>query len=412
MGKKAIQMLFVTAVFAMFIGCAAQTPQKKVTLPLDVTPQVDAGQYVQDADILYVILDASSSVPVSAEDRTDVNVAKNIVSRMNQRMPDVKINSALRPFGLGDCLYNKETRLLYGLTRYNRDSFQSALDTITCVADKSPMETAIDAATEDLKTTDGNIALLIVSDGVGMGEAPIEAAKNMKETLGERLCIFTIFIGNNYEGETLMTKIAKVGVCGDMVREGDIAAKKDMSRFIEEILFHIYTDMDCDGVKDAWDKCPDTPKGTPVDGCGCPTRMDSDGDGVYDNLDKCPETPVGARVNAVGCWVLKNVLFDTDAYNIKPAFYSDLHEVVGVMEKNPDLAIEIQGHTDNVGSAEYNKALSQKRADAVMGYLVKKGVSPDRMTAVGYGLERPVASNDTEAGRAQNRRVQLDPVRR
>lgn len=412
MGRKTLPMLLMTALCAMLIGCAAQTPQKKMTLPLNVAPQIAAGQYVQDADILYVILDASSSVPVPGGDQANVNAAKNIVSRINQRMPDVEINSALRPFGLGDCLYNKETRLLYGITRFNRHSFQSALDTITCVANKSPMKKAIDAATEDLKATKGNIALVIVSDGVGMGNAPVEAAKNMKKALGDRLCIYTVLVGNNYEGETLMTKIAKAGVCGDMVREGDIANKKDMSRFIEKLLFHIYTDMDCDGVKDSWDKCPNTERGVKVDGCGCPMAMDSDGDGVYDDKDQCPNTPKGARVNSVGCWALKNVLFDTDKDNIKPAFYSDLHEVLAVLEKNPTLTIEIQGHTDNVGGAAYNNALSQRRADAVMNYLVGKGIAEKRLTAVGYGFDKPVASNDTKEGRAQNRRVQLEPLSR
>jgi OOP family OmpA-OmpF porin len=80
------------------------------------------------------------------------------------------------------------------------------------------------------------------------------------------------------------------------------------------------------------------------------------------------------------------------------------------MQANPSLRLEVQGHTDNKGSAAYNKKLSQKRADSVMDYIVKKGIGKERLSAMGYGLEKPAASNDTETGRAENRRVELSPI--
>jgi OOP family OmpA-OmpF porin len=161
-------------------------------------------------------------------------------------------------------------------------------------------------------------------------------------------------------------------------------------------------------VTDDQDKCPETPKGVKVDETGCP--LDSDGDGVPDYQDKCPKTPTGAKVNEAGCWVLKGIQFDTNQSIIKPAMYSILDEVVGVLEKNPDLKVEIQGHTDNIGSADYNMKLSEMRASAVMDYIVKKGIEADRLSAKGYGLTVPIASNETPEGRAMNRRVQLNPV--
>jgi len=94
--------------------------------------------------------------------------------------------------------------------------------------------------------------------------------------------------------------------------------------------------------------------------------LDSDGDAVPDNLDKCPGTPKGARVNKDGCWVLGDVLFDFDRYNIKPQFYHLLDEVAVVFEKNPGLRVRIEGHTDNVGTAAYNMKLSLRRAHSVM----------------------------------------------
>ena len=167
-------------------------------------------------------------------------------------------------------------------------------------------------------------------------------------------------------------------------------------------------DSDGDGVFDYRDKCPNTPKNVAVNEQGCP--LDSDKDGVYNYLDKCPNTPEGAKVNSMGCWVLAGVLFDTSKADIKASMSSVLDEVVDVLNKNKAIKVEVQGHTDSRGSKKLNQALSESRAAAVMDYLVKKGIAAYRLTAVGYGFSRPMASNDTEWGRAQNRRVELKPV--
>ncbi len=168
-------------------------------------------------------------------------------------------------------------------------------------------------------------------------------------------------------------------------------------------------DSDGDGVYDYMDKCPDTPRGVKVDKKGCP--LDTDGDGVYDYMDKCPDTPQGATVDQRGCWVLKGVNFDTSKWDIKREGHKVLNEAVDILKKNPSLKLEIQGHTDNRGSAKFNKQLSEKRATAVMEYFVKEGIAKSRVSAMGYGLSIPAASNDTPEGRAQNRRVELKPIR-
>jgi OOP family OmpA-OmpF porin len=167
-------------------------------------------------------------------------------------------------------------------------------------------------------------------------------------------------------------------------------------------------DSDGDGVYDYLDQCPNTPAGTKVDSKGCP--LDSDGDGVYDNLDQCPNTPKGAVVDQRGCWVLNDVNFDFDKTNIKAGDAARLDSVIPILENNPSLKIEIQGYTDNKGPADYNQKLSERRAQAVMKYIVKKGIDQSRLNAVGFGLTKPVASNDTREGRAENRRVELNPV--
>jgi OOP family OmpA-OmpF porin len=142
-----------------------------------------------------------------------------------------------------------------------------------------------------------------------------------------------------------------------------------------------------------------------------PVIGDRDGDGVKDNVDQCPNTPRGAVVNERGCWVLpSNVLFDFDKAELKEEYYSELAEVKGIFDENPNLVVTVEGHTDSKGPEAYNQKLSERRANAVMEYLVDKlFISPQRLNAVGYGETRPAYTNDTEMGRSLNRRVELTP---
>ena len=172
-------------------------------------------------------------------------------------------------------------------------------------------------------------------------------------------------------------------------------------------------DSDNDGVVDSRDKCPNTPAGVKVNSNGCP--FDADGDGVYDYLDKCPDTARDLRVTPDGCPILiqrkvtktLDIQFDTDKSDIKPEYRERLKEVADFMEKYPQTSTVIEGHTDSVGAARYNVGLSQRRADSVKNYLIENfNISPDRLATKGYGEEKPVASNDTAEGRAQNRRIE------
>jgi outer membrane protein OmpA-like peptidoglycan-associated protein len=104
---------------------------------------------------------------------------------------------------------------------------------------------------------------------------------------------------------------------------------------------------------------------------------------------------------------ISDVLFDFNKYTLKPGAREKMAKVSGILLAYPGLKIQVEGHTDAVGSDEYNMKLSQQRADSVRDYLVAQNVPAASVTAVGYGKANPVASNDTAAGRQQNRRVEL-----
>ena len=189
-------------------------------------------------------------------------------------------------------------------------------------------------------------------------------------------------------------------------------------------------DSDHDGVPDNLDKCPNTPLGQKVGPDGCP--LDSDGDGIPDDQDECPNTPAGAKVLPNGCalkgdcrrprageqvdergcalehnFILKGVKFEFDSDRLTPAAKEILNQVASTLQAYPEIKVDLEGHTDSVGTDAYNMGLSEKRAISVKNYLMSSGVSGKRMAPVGYGKTRPIDTNETEAGRENNRRVEL-----
>lgn len=215
-------------------------------------------------------------------------------------------------------------------------------------------------------------------------------------------------------------------------------------------------DIDGDGISDSRDSCPNVPEDkdgyldddgcpdpdndgdmvldwpTHADKCadqsedpdgfedndGCP-EPDNDKDGVADLDDQCPLDPGPADnkgcpkkpalvvVTSSQIKITQQIHFEFNKSKIKPDSFPILNAVVEVLKENPDLTLEIGGHTDNVGGAAYNKKLSQDRADSVRAYLISHGISASRLTARGYGMDVPIDTNTTEAGRAKNRRVEF-----
>ena len=175
-----------------------------------------------------------------------------------------------------------------------------------------------------------------------------------------------------------------------------------------------YPDRDKDGVTDNKDRCPDEPGSTKNDGCPI---TDRDNDGVPDATDRCPDEP-GPASNQ-GCpeikeeimqktaAIAKSIYFDLNSSKLQRKSHGPLDELVQILKDNPSYKLAIESHTDNSGTNEYNKKLSDNRSATVMKYLVSKGIDASRLTATGFGEDTPIATNDTPDGRALNRRSEL-----
>jgi len=158
-------------------------------------------------------------------------------------------------------------------------------------------------------------------------------------------------------------------------------------------------DSDGDGVVDSLDQCPKSPEGAEVGSTGC--QPDSDGDGVTDKLDLCPNTVQETKVDVTGCASDKTItlhgvrfLFSSDELNQESTEVLD--QIVAILKQYPHLRLQVAGHTDSVGEAVFNLNLSQRRAESVREFLINEsGMSPDNISAVGYGEENPVADNST-----------------
>jgi OOP family OmpA-OmpF porin len=353
--------------------------------------------YTQNVDNFQIILDSSLSMSIGGID--DFTVAQNLVRRMNQWIPtNFTYKAGLRNIGRISPQSEKLTDLLYGMTDYKPAVLDNKLAEIDYVGGPSFLSPVLYAAAEDLKPFPGKSALIIFSDGLHMNDGPT-TAKNIKETMGENLCIYTVAVGNedNGSGVETLKQVADASQCGYATTDRKLANAVEMNLFVEKIFIS----------KKESAPIP-VPVVAPIATVAPP--MDSDVDGVFDDQDLCPDTPQGISIDDKGCPTKLTLMinFANDSNYIGQQYMGSIATAATCINNYPGNIVYIDGHTDSLGSAKYNQKLSKKRALAVTNALIDKfGISASRMTARGFGEDQPIASNKTSEGRTSNRRVEV-----
>ena len=390
MKRNSFWTVLLFGLLALLLAACATTKPLAPFNAVDLNPMLTSGDYVLKANNFAVILDKSGSMGEKYKGKQKLDCARDLASAFNHTVPNANLTGALRMFGKKANVQPAGTDLLWGPATQNAAALDAGLNQVGFSNGDSPLNLALDATAQDFKSAQGNIAVVIFTDAnkeVMNYAAVKKSVMNLKSQFGDRICIYPVQIGADKEAAKFLAQVAADSGCGFMVKGDDIASGKGMADFVANVFLQEAEVVEV------------------VEVC-----VDTDGDGVCDPDDKCPGTPQGARVNKFGCWVLVDVLFDFDKYNIKPQYYQFLDKAARVFEANPGMNVQIQGNTDNIGTAKYNMKLSRERAKSVMQYLVNKGVDKNRLSIRGFGFSRPIATNDTAEGRALNRRVEMTPA--
>jgi OOP family OmpA-OmpF porin len=398
--KSMLKIIVPLAMVALLVGFA-----QPALSDTSLNDKVKSGEYVQKVDAFEVIFDATESMNALYKGKSVLSQEKALVTLFNNTIPDIKLNAAARAFGQFKAWGDAQSKVLFPPRAYSKAILPQAIAPFPAGKGFSPLDAALDGAITDLKYQSGRLAVIVFSDGLDMKNyQPAAAAQRLKNAYGDRICIYTVLLGDKSamyqlgdesEGMNVMKQVADAGKCGFMVKGYTISSPEGMASFVEKVF--LARDIDQDGVADYLDKCPKTPKGVKVDATGCPIVV------------KAPPAPKPAPAPApapVPVTMTINILFAFDKADIQPQYKAELQKVADLMKSHPGVEAVIEGHTDSVGSPEYNKQLSQARATSVRDYLVKEfGIDSSRLKAVGYGQDKPIASNSTREGRKQNRRV-------
>ena len=336
----------------------------------DLSMKLKSGQYTQNANNFEIIFDKTGSMGSDYAGVQKFVIEKSLVSKFNSYIPDLNLNAGLRTLGQNYLDFDV-TKLEYGIAKYDQQKLDGVVQNLSTPFGDSPLETAILAAGKDLKGLQGKSALVIFTDAVDMGEAPVKAATNVKSQYGDKLCIYTVQIGNDEKGSKILDQIVKAGQCGISVKGDNLADDTAMSNFVERIF---------------------------LAGKGAKVGKKE----VMKEAAVQKEAPVSKEVSMVLL-----VEFDTGKAVVKPKYNNEIKKVADFIKEHPDTKVMINGHTDNVGGKKYNLNLSQKRAEAIKKVMVKKfNISADRINTKGFGYSKPIASNSTKEGRQKNRRVE------
>ena len=342
---------YATAALSVaFVAACSQTPYA----PVATTGEpIDLSAFGPKVESFVVLIDTSNSMDSDYQDRDKVLIAQDLVASFNAAVPPINFQAGLISYGkgAGTCIGYGTTHTLYGMTSYNTGDFAEALGTIECAGGTTPSAQAINDATSLINEEILPSAVIIVSDFKWTEIEESEAAiANLKATHPD-VCVHTVKVGDFEREDNLIANLTEG--CGSSVNSDELASGDAMSEYVANTLM------------------------SPI---------------LYEKFGFSATT-----------------LFDLDKAILKPGGKAELNNLAEHLKRQAlsVVDIDIVGHTCSLGSEEYNQDLSLRRATAVKEYIVSMGVDGGIIDVGGMGEMDPIASNDTEAGRMQNRRVEV-----
>lgn len=342
-----------------------------------------AEKYVRKVDNFIFLVDTSGSMAdkYAGSKESKIALSKSILERINAMLPELGYKG-----GLNTAAPAVE---LKAVEPYQAAAYGAAIAKLSTDIGSRPTPLGVGLAGLEpvLKNMVGRNAIIVLSDGQeNEGVATLKVASELSEKYG--VCFHAISFADSVNGnQDLLDKLTALKSCGVGASAAQVADDAALKNFVRAVFYDVAA--------------------APVDPCS----FDDDGDGVNNCKDKCPDTDKSLAVDAAGCpvpvIVKLKVNFDYDKSDVKPQYHQELADFAEFMKQYPGVYVEIDGHTDADGSDEYNQKLSQRRANSVRAYLIQKfGMDGKQLTAVGFGESKPVASNATDAGKAENRRIE------
>ena len=370
---------FLTVSLAYSSCLSGWSKEKKPALSCsnsNITSMLTSGEYQRKVDNFIVVQDASSTMDEKASRSTHYHSklaeSKDLLNCLNNTLPDnFDVGAGMRGFGP----FYSEKGLIYGMTGYTKDGLNGAIQSFTGTGGVTPLANAITYAGYDLLHTPGltdmpgPTAMILFSDGLNTDAPdPAAAAAAIKDMYGSNICIYTVLLGNDPKGKANMDQIAGAGKCGYATDSATIGSAQGMDKFVTDIFLK---------------KAPPKPKPKPV--------------------------PVVKKKPVEKISYTLYIEFDFDKDMVRPQHHNDVKKIADTLAKYSEANVKLSGHTDSIGTDAYNMDLSKRRANMVKKYLetVFK-VKASRISTVGYGESKPIASNDTSEGRQRNRRVVAD----
>lgn len=361
--------------------------------PVDLNPQIKSGQLIQKTDNVVVLFDKSSSMDGSfgkamVDETTRLTAAKNATKNMITAMPEIKLNAGLRT------LWSEETELIYGMKPLSKGEYIKAVNSIENVNHRTPMGKAITAAGDDLKSAEGNSAIIIVSD---FSDLPaindikqavvMEAITQVNADYGDRLCVYAIQVGSAPGGKDLSEEIVQNVIGGYAVNASRLETPAAMASFVEKVLTG-----DCSRYQQRFAK-PQEPAVPAAIAASEPKAEETVAAVVQET--KAEETVVAVVMETkaeekVIILAFEDIHFDFDKSTLKPEAQAILTRSIQMLKDNPNAKVRVAGYASASGTGEYNQKLSERRATAVQEYLVNEGViGRDRLSTIGYGETKP-----------------------